>query len=53
MKYIIDPPSDFAPVAEWRAHLKDLRRLRRSDPSDPDLRAAEKEAEAALRRAES
>lgn len=26
--YLIDPPSPFAPIDEWRKYLADLRRIR-------------------------
>lgn len=42
---IIDPPSPFAPVAEWRAFLAELRAIK--DPDDM-VRQAIAEAEAII-----
>ena len=49
MKYLIDPPSDFAPLKDWEAFLADMRKMRIQDPLDPGLRDAEREAEAMVK----
>lgn len=39
-RFLIDPPSDFAPVEDWRAHLASLKEI--DDPDEVVLRAIKK-----------
>jgi hypothetical protein len=34
---IIDPPSPFHPAADWRAFLREMERLQKAEPADPQL----------------
>lgn len=42
---IIDPPTPFAPLSEWKAYLVELRRI---EPKTDQVRAAIDEAEAII-----
>lgn len=37
MAYLIDPPTVFAPIADWRVYLADLEDELSRNPADPDL----------------
>lgn len=36
MKTIIDPPSPFAPLADWRTFLASMEAAKRGDPANVD-----------------
>lgn len=41
---IIDPPSPFAPVQEWRDFLKEMEELAKQHPDDESVKAYLEEA---------
>lgn len=45
--YLIDPPSPFAPVEEWRAFLAELDAA--EDPSAPEIQRAIRQAKLRLK----
>jgi len=50
VRYLIDPPSPFAPLADWQEFLIEVRRLADADVPDvaPEVVDAIREAEAAI-----